>query len=80
MGDLLQPWHLIVLGTVFVFPTIILGVIPFWFICKKAGYSPLLSLLNLVPFFIGTLVLVYFLAFADWKPSSEREAHNPLQP
>jgi hypothetical protein len=80
MGDLLQPWHLIVLSIIFVFPTIIVGVIPFWFICKKAGFSPALSLLNLVPFCLGTLVLVYFLAFANWKPLSEREAANPLQP
>ena len=41
-------------------------VIPCWFICKKAGFSPWLSLLCLVPS-LGTLVLLYILAFADWK-------------
>jgi hypothetical protein len=40
-------------------------IIPFWFICKKAGFSPWLSLLNVVP--MGNLVLVYVLAFAQWK-------------
>ena len=40
-------------------------IIPFWFICKKAGFSPWLSLLNIVPF--GSLILWYVLAFADWK-------------
>ncbi len=40
-------------------------MIPFWFICKKAGFSPWLTLLNLVPF--GGLVLIYVLAFAQWK-------------
>jgi hypothetical protein len=40
-------------------------LIPFWFICKKAGFSPWLTLLNLLPG--GGLVLVYVLAFADWK-------------
>jgi hypothetical protein len=40
-------------------------IIPFWFICKKAGFSPWLSLLNIVP--LGNLVLLYVLAFADWK-------------
>jgi hypothetical protein len=40
-------------------------IIPFWFICKKAGFSPWLSLLNLVP--LGNLILVYVLAFAQWK-------------
>jgi hypothetical protein len=41
-------------------------LIPAWFICKKAGFSPWLSLLCLVPS-LGTLVLLYILAFADWK-------------
>ena len=40
-------------------------VVPFWFICKKAGFSPWLSLLNIVP--LGGLILWYVLAFADWK-------------
>ena len=40
-------------------------IIPFWFICKKAGFSPWLSLLNIVP--MGNLVLLYVLAFAQWK-------------
>jgi hypothetical protein len=48
---------------------IVIGVavvlVPFWFICKKAGFSPWLSLLNFIP--IGNLVLLYILAFAEWK-------------
>ena len=40
-------------------------IIPFWFICKKAGFSPWLSLLNIVPF--DNLILIYVLAFAQWK-------------
>ncbi len=40
-------------------------IIPFWFICKKAGFSPWLSLLNVIP--LGNLILVYVLAFAQWK-------------
>jgi len=32
-------------------------IIPFWFICKKAGFSPWLSLLNIVP--MGNLILIY---------------------
>ena len=41
-------------------------MIPCWFICKKAGFSPWLSLLCLLagP---GLLVLLYILAFAQWK-------------
>ena len=40
-------------------------IVPFWFICKKAGFSPWLSLLNIVPF--GAMILWYVLAFAEWK-------------
>jgi len=40
-------------------------LVPFWFICKKAGFSPWLTFLNIVPF--GNLVLLYVLAFAEWK-------------
>lgn len=40
-------------------------IIPFWFILKRAGFSSWLSLLNIVPF--GTLILLYVLAFAEWK-------------
>ena len=44
---------------------ILIVIIPFWFICKKAGFSPWLALLNLIPF--GTLILLYVLAFAEWS-------------
>lgn len=41
-----------------------IGLLPFWFICKKAGLSPFLSLLMLVP--LGALVLPWVLAFIEW--------------
>ena len=41
-------------------------IIPFWVICKRAGFSPWLSLLCLIPT-VGVLVLLYVLAFAEWK-------------
>jgi hypothetical protein len=44
---------------------IFIVILPFWFICKKAGFSPWLALLNLIP--LGNLILLYVLAFADWK-------------
>jgi hypothetical protein len=44
---------------------LIVFIVPFWFICKKAGFSPWLSMLNLLP--LGSLVLIYILAFAEWK-------------
>jgi len=44
---------------------LIVVIVPFWFILKKAGFSPWLSLLYIVPF--GNLFLYYFLAFAEWN-------------
>jgi len=44
---------------------LIIVIVPFWFILKKAGFSPWLSLLYIVP--LGNLFLYYFLAFAEWK-------------
>jgi hypothetical protein len=44
---------------------LVIILIPFWFICKKAGFSGWLTLLNIIP--MGNLVLLYVLAFAEWK-------------
>jgi len=71
MGDLLQPWHLIVLAFVgsllsaFVLP-------PYWMIFKKAGFSPWLSLLTLVP--LAKFIVIYVVAFSEWKagPAQKR--------
>ena len=48
---------------------VVINVIPFWFISKKAGYHPALGLLTLVP--LVNLIYLYFLAFADW-PALQR--------
>ncbi len=40
-------------------------VIPYWMIWKKAGFSPWFSLLMFVPL-VG-IVMLYVLAFSDWK-------------
>ena len=64
---------------------IVIGIavvmIPCWFILKKAGFSPWLALLCIVPS-LGTLVLLYILAFADWKvvPSPQAIAYPPPYP
>ncbi len=60
----------IVLASMAILPVIYvviaaIRILPFWFICKKAGFSPWLSLLYIVPF--GGLILCYVLAFSDWK-------------
>ncbi len=55
-------------------------ILPFWFISKKAGFSPWLSLLNIVPF--GNIVLIYVLAFANWKvaPIPQPQIGYPYPP
>jgi len=60
----------IVMAMMAIMPIIVLiilaiVIIPFWQICKKAGFSPWLSLLNIIP--LGNLILIYVLAFAQWK-------------
>jgi hypothetical protein len=65
------------IGVVFV----IILVIPLWFICKKAGLSPWLSLLSIIPT-VGLLVLLYVLAFADWQvvPAPQAAYTPPMPP
>lgn len=45
--------------------SVLIVMIPFWFIWKKAGFSPWLCLLMLIP--LLNLVMLYVLAFSDWK-------------
>lgn len=40
-------------------------IIPMWFIWKKAGFSPWLSLLMVFP--LINLIMLYVLAFTEWK-------------
>ena len=52
------------------------GVIPFWFICKKAGLSPWLSLIFILPF--GVFVLPLMLATMEWP--ALKQSQSPVQP
>ena len=57
-----------------------LVMVPCWFICKKAGFSPWVALACIIPS-LGTLVLLYVLAFADWKVMPvPPQAYWPPQP
>ena len=55
-------------------------ILPCWFICKKTGFSPWLSLLNIVP--LGSLILLYILAFTEWKvmPAPMQQLPYPYPP
>ncbi|HEX7728350.1 MAG TPA: hypothetical protein VF392_04880 [Terracidiphilus sp.] len=54
---------------------------PCWMICKKAGLSPWLALLCIVPSF-GLIILLYILAFVDWKvkPVTAAQMGYPFPP
>ena len=41
------------------------AILPYWFIFKKAGFSPWLSLLMAVP--LVNLAVLYVVAFSQWK-------------
>jgi len=49
----------------FILIGIAITVIPLWFIWKKAGFSPWLSLLSVVP--LVNLIMLYVLAFSEWR-------------
>lgn len=51
-------------------------IIPYWFIWKKAGFSPWFSLLMFVP--LLNIVTLYVLAFSEWKVAPI--APQPLSP
>jgi cytochrome c biogenesis protein CcdA len=57
---------------------VVVLIIPTWFICKKAGFSPWLSLLIIIPF--GGLVLLYVLAFSEWTVAPAATAVAAWQP
>jgi hypothetical protein len=71
-----------IIPIVMIFALVMIAIIlvPFWFICKKAGFSPWLTFLNIVP--LGNLVLLYLLAFGEWKvvPAPQMGMVQPLYP
>jgi hypothetical protein len=71
MGEFLQPWHLIVFSFLGLPPISVLWALPLWFVCKRVGFSPWLTLLNFIP--LGTTVLLFVLAFGNQKPTGVQD-------
>jgi branched-subunit amino acid transport protein AzlD len=74
----------IVMAMMAIIPIIILVVlviiiVPFWIILKKTGLTPWLSLLCFIPS-LGVLILLYLLAFSEWKVVPAPQASWPPQP
>lgn len=53
---------------------VLLNVIPFWMICTKAGFPPVLSLLMIVP--IANIVLPFYIAFAEWPALRNSQGYD----
>ena len=49
--------------------SVVITLIPFWMIFKKAGFHPAMSLLMLVP--LVNCVMIFVLAFAPWPALQE---------
>lgn len=81
--ELVQHIMMVMLPFLAIFFLIVVAVlmIPCWLILKKAGFSPWLALLCIVPS-LGTLVLLYILAFAEWKvvPAPQQAWIPPVAP
>jgi hypothetical protein len=64
----------IVAGLIALFVLIPVTLIPYWVIFKKAGFSPWLSILMIIPFV--SLIVLYVIAFSQWRSTT---AFNPIQ-
>jgi hypothetical protein len=63
MSDIGFPEIFLILSIVIV-GFIVLLLLPYWKIFGKAGFSPALSLLMIVP--LVNIVMLYYLAFSEW--------------
>lgn len=52
---------------------LVVALIPFWMICSKAGFPGWISLAVLFP--VLNIVLLFFLAFAEW-PALRNVTHQ----
>lgn len=56
---------------------LILVILPFWRIFSKAGFPGWLSLTAIVPPLF--LIVIYYLAFAEWPALSKKDTGQPQQ-
>jgi hypothetical protein len=84
----MDPYHLSTGASFFIFLIVMLivlvsiavTIIPYWKIFTKAGFSPWLSLLVLVP--IANIVILYVVAFSEWniRPATPPSIPQPPAP
>lgn len=68
----------LILAPIFALVITAILVFPYWFIWKKAGFSPWLSLLMFIP--MVNLVMLYVLAFSEWKVVPVPQPALPYSP
>jgi hypothetical protein len=77
-----QAMHMFALMIPFILGAWVIGlaiiIIPFWQIFKKAGMTPGLSLLMALP--LVNLVMLYVLAFSEWRVVPAPNPYGGLQP
>jgi hypothetical protein len=69
VGDELVPSHLLLLFFVVLPIALLVTIPPYWMIFKKAGFSPWLSILALVP--LVKWIVLWIVGFSDWKPPAK---------
>ncbi|MFZ0662462.1 MAG: hypothetical protein WAM66_07215 [Acidobacteriaceae bacterium] len=69
---------LLIVMPLFAIVFIAIVVIPYWFIWKKAGFSPWFSLLMFVP--VVNFIMLYVLAFSEWKVVPIPQPSYPYYP
>ena len=69
--------EIILIVAVIGFFGVIVAVVPFWFILRKAGFDPTFSFFMLVP--IANVVLLFYLAFAEWPALKELQKKTGSQ-
>jgi hypothetical protein len=57
---------------------IVVVLIPYWVIWKKAGFAGWLSLFMLIP--LLNIIMMYVLAFSDWKVVPVAQMQEPGMP
>jgi hypothetical protein len=70
-----MPAHFLLFLLPFAVVIIAIVLIPYWVIFRKAGFTPWLSLLMFIP--LANLLMLYVLAFSQWKVVPVRDLPYP---
>lgn len=69
---------MLMIAPIFILIGALVVLIPWWFIYKKAGFSSWLCILMVVP--LVNVVMLYVLAFSEWRPAPPVPRPLPYPP